>query len=275
MALKGIDVSSWNGSPFNAKTEAAFKKSDFVIAKATQGTNYVSPACDYAVQRAIKAKKLFGVYHYATGGNAKNEAAYFAKNVKGYLKKGIMCLDWESGDNPAFGNGSWVTTFVKEFYRRTKIYPVIYVQASAVNQIPAYVVKRCALWLAGYPENKDSWAVPKFSYSTGRWSACSIWQFSSGGGIDRNIAYITASGWNKIAGKNSYKDAKGNTVYISPRKMVNKLPISVYRMKDGKKVLIKTKKANTTWHVVKLGAKKVWVKTKSGCYLHYKELTDK
>lgn len=275
MSLKGIDVSSWNGQPFDGKTEAALSKSSFVIAKATQGTGYVNSACDYAIERAKKAGMLWGFYHYAAGGSAKKEAEYFYAKTRGYTKKGIPCLDWESGDNPAFGNGSWVKAFAKRYHALTGVWPLIYVQASAVGQIPAYVAKRCGLWIAGYPTNADSWSVPGFAFSTGKWKAATIWQFSSGGGIDRNVGYLSKNAWHKIAGRTWYKDKNGNYRYYAPRKMTNPKRCKVYRIKHGKKTFVRWAKAGCTWNVDMVGSKKKWARTKYGNYAHYSDLKKK
>lgn len=215
MSLKGIDVSYWNGKPFNNVTEAAYGQSDFVIAKATQGTSYVNPYCDYAVQRAIKDGKLWGFYHYASGGDPVAEADYFYKNTKDYFKKGIPCLDWEAEQNSKWGNTAWCRKFVERIHELTGVWCMIYVQASAVWQC-ASCATDCALWVAGYPTNAASWAVPSFPYSTGAWSNYTLWQFTSGGGVDRNTSKLDKAGWLKIAG------ASGSS---TPSKPVNKKSI--------------------------------------------------
>ena len=148
--MRGIDVSSWNGQPFNAATEAAYNGSDFVIAKATQGTSYINPACDYAIQRAIKDGKLWGFYHYAGGGDPVAEADFFIKNTQNYFKHGIPCLDWEAEQNGKWGSTTWCRAFANRIHERTGVWPMIYVQASAVWQA-ANCANDCALWVAGYP----------------------------------------------------------------------------------------------------------------------------
>lgn len=198
MTLKGIDVSSWNGWPFNAVTESAYKDSDFVIAKATEGTGYVNPYCDPAIQRAKKDGKLWGFYHYANGGDAKIEAEYFYRNCRGYFGHGIPVLDWEAGGNRAWGSNSWCRRFVDRIHELTGVWPMIYVQASAIGQC-ASCAKDCALWIAGYPDLRNSWSVPAFPYGTGAWKTYTIWQYTSGGGIDRNVAQLTKDAWGKIA----------------------------------------------------------------------------
>ena len=178
--MKGIDVSKWNGQPFNAVTEAGFKASDFVIVKATEGTGYANPSFGYAMNRANKAGKL--------------------------------CLDWESGSNSAWGSTSWCLRFVEAYHKLSGVYPMIYIQASAVYQAASCAAK-CALWVAGYPTNAASWAVPSFPYSVKPWKWFTIWQFSSGGGLDRNVTNIDKNQWRRLAGDSTVNKQKpGNAV---------------------------------------------------------------
>ena len=201
--LKGIDVSNWDGwtgSGFGrSNTESAYKGADFQITKATQGTWYVNPLCDSQYQRAKRGGKLLGVYHYAEGTNAASEARFFYDNIKGYIGEAIPCLDWERGQNASWGSTSWCWSFAKEFHALSGVWPLIYVQASAIRQA-ASCAGKCGLWVAGYPDNRNSWDVPSFPYSISPWSTYTIWQYSSSGGAtDRNVAQLTKESWKKIA----------------------------------------------------------------------------
>lgn len=213
--MRGIDVSSWNGWPYNAVTEKAYRESDFCIPKATEGTGYVNPYCDKAVQRAIKDGKLWGFYHYANGGSAIAEADFFIKNTRNYFKQGIPVLDWESGGNMAWGSTSWAKQWCDRVYAKTGVYPMIYVQASAINQV-ANIANKSALWVAGYPTNANSWNAPRFPYSIKPWTAYTLWQFTSGGGIDRNIANINKAGWLAIAGAANAKPSTPTATTSKP-----------------------------------------------------------
>ena len=75
--MRGIDVSSHDGWPYQDSTEGCYRESDFVIAKATQGTGYVNPHFREAIDRAIGDGKLVGAYHYAGGGDPEAEARHF------------------------------------------------------------------------------------------------------------------------------------------------------------------------------------------------------
>lgn len=201
--LKGIDVSNWDGwtgSGFGrSNTESAYKGADFQITKATQGSWYVNPLCDSQYQRAKRDGKLLGVYHYAEGTNAASEARFFYNNIKGYIGEAIPCLDWESGQNSSWGSTSWCLKFCEAFHDLCGVWPLIYVQASAVKQA-ASCASKCGLWVAGYPDNRNSWNVPSFPYNISPWSTYTIWQYSSSGGAtDRNVAQLTKESWKKIA----------------------------------------------------------------------------
>ena len=202
--LRGIDVSShdgWSTGRFGKQnTETAYGESDFVIAKATQGTGYVNKYCDPAIQRAKSDGKLWGFYHYAGGNDPVAEANFFYNNCKNYFGEGIPCLDWERTQNSSWGSTTWCRRFVDRIHELTGIWCMVYIQASAVGQA-ASCASDCALWIAGYPDNRNSWDMPTFRYGTGAWSTWTVWQYTSSGELtDRNYAQLTREGWLAIAG---------------------------------------------------------------------------
>ena len=67
--LKGIDISNWQRG-----FDLASTKPDFVIAKATEGLNFVDKSCDGFVQYAIKLDIPFGYYHFARSNDPAKEA---------------------------------------------------------------------------------------------------------------------------------------------------------------------------------------------------------
>lgn len=200
--LRGIDVSShdnFNGSVFKSNTESAYQGSDFVIVKVSQGIGYVNPQCDGAYQRSKRDGKLLGFYHYAGGNDPSQEAQYFYDNARGYFKEGIPVIDWESNQNKAWGNRNWVRTFCNKVHDLSGVWPMIYVQASAINQV-SNCADVCPLWVAGYPDNRNNWNFPTFRYNISPWSAYTLWQYSSSNEqTDRDVANVSADGWHKIA----------------------------------------------------------------------------
>jgi GH25 family lysozyme M1 (1,4-beta-N-acetylmuramidase)/LysM repeat protein len=194
MALKVIDVYSGSGVDIVNSTDA-----DAVIVKISQGTGYVSPVAN-AQYAAAKAKgKLLGIYHYAGGGDPVAEANYFYANAKNYFGEAIPALDWEAYQNSSWGSTSWARKFVDRIHELSGVWPIIYVQASAINQV-ANCANDCGLWVAGYPTDNNSWDVPAFTYNISPWKAYTLWQFSSSGGrLDRSVAAVDANGWKAIA----------------------------------------------------------------------------
>lgn len=175
MALNGIDISNWQKGINLAAVPA-----DFVIAKATQGTRYVSPDCARQVEQARATGKRFGVYHYVSGGNAVAEANYFVDNCANWVGKGLFCIDWESDENSAWGNEGYLEQLVAQVKARTGIPPLIYTGASRYAQV-ASVARRqnCGLWIAQYA-NMNPTGYQNTPWNEGAYS-CVIRQYSASG----------------------------------------------------------------------------------------------
>lgn len=194
--LKFIDISSWN-----SVETAAMDGIDGVIVKTTQGTQYVNPKADGQYQLAKKKGRLLGIYHYAEGSDPVAEAEYFYKHSKGYIGEAVPFLDWEAGENRSWGDFNWCRKFVDHFHKISGVWCGIYIQASAIPQV-ANLANTCALWVAGYPTRGASWDIPSFIYNIKPWSAYTLWQFTDGGSLDKNVANITVENWKKIADPN-------------------------------------------------------------------------
>lgn len=193
MALYTVDV--YSGSSDNIIRDS---HAQGVIVKATQGTGYVNPRCNHQWDLASQLGKLRGLYHYAGGGNPESEAQYFINNIKNYVGQGILILDWESYQNSSWGDASWSLRFVTEVHRLTGVWPLIYVQESALWQV-ANCAQYCGVWVAKYASMTwNSWTLPNMSVSAGAFGALTGWQFT-GGDMDRSIFYLTKEAWMKIA----------------------------------------------------------------------------
>lgn len=152
--MRGVDVSNWQCDIDTYALDA-----DFVVAGATWGIggfnnmcliNGVNQAANYQLGRATNSGKSIGVYHYAMGRDANAEADFFIDNVRGYVGNAVLVLDWESQDNPQFGNGAWIETWVRHVHDRTQVWPIVYVQASALGQLTSFVREHCGVWIAQY-----------------------------------------------------------------------------------------------------------------------------
>ena len=213
MALNGIDTSNWQSG-----IDLDVVPYDFVIAKATQGKTYVSPDCARQVEQARARGKLFGVYHYIDGSGAIGEADFFIDSVENWVGEGILCLDWESNQNAAWGNEDYLRQVAQRVIDRTGIPPIIYVQQSRMAQVKKVAdALNCGLWIAQYADMMAT------GYQDAPWNegaySCAIRQYSScgrlsgySGNLDLNKAYMDAAAWKMYAnpkGEASPGDATG------------------------------------------------------------------
>lgn len=198
--MNGIDISNWqNGINLDAVPY------DFIIAKATQGKTYVSPDCARQVEQARARGKLFGVYHYIDGSGAIGEADFFIDNIKNWIGKGVLCLDWESQQNAAWGNEDYLRQVAQRVIDRTGIPPIIYVQQSRMAKVkPVADALNCALWIAQYA-NMNATGYQDAPWNEGTYS-CAIRQYSScgrlsgySGNLDLNKAYMDVAAWKRYA----------------------------------------------------------------------------
>lgn len=196
--LRVVDVASHQAGIVTGALDC-----DAVICKATEGTGYVNPYCDEHYQSAKAAGKLLGVYHYASGGNPEAEAEFFINNVQGYLHEAILVLDWESGDNAAWGDSGWVARFCAHIVALTGINPMIYVQRSAASQCVG--LGDYGIWLAEYPDYAprgwDAYYPPNYS------GDYAMHQFTSSGAIsgwsgplDLSLFFGDENAWRAYAG---------------------------------------------------------------------------
>lgn len=206
--MNGYDVSGYQSGDITAAAPA-----DFVIVKATQGM-YWSNANYYAqLANADRTGKATGAYHFANGGNATAEADFFVNAVSSRVGRSVLALDWEqclaygrygcATANPNWGNPAWIQTWVNRVHDRTAVWPIVYVQRSAVWQVNTWVRQHCMLWVAQYANTAPT------GYQSSPWnggaSGEGMTQYASTGYIngrgplDLNRFYGDRGAWQKIA----------------------------------------------------------------------------
>lgn len=207
--MRGIDI--YHGNPLsNTYIKKAFDESDFVIIKATQGTSY--KYTDYfkeTMKKAKQAGKLLGAYHYASGNDAVKEADYFLSIIKDYIGTAILCLDWESIQNKAWGSTTWCTKFINRVKEKTGVTCFLYTGYDGIKQNKS-LANKVPLWFAGYPKpSYGGWAIPNFKYNVAPWNKYTIWQYtSSSERCDRNTTSMTKAQWQNYAKKEVKKSVK-------------------------------------------------------------------
>ena len=202
--MRGIDI--YHGDSINDTStlksvpEKAYKESDFVIVKATQGVSYKYTSFFTAMMKRVLADgKLAGAYHYAAGNDPIKEADYFLKIIKPYIGKIILCLDWEGYQNKAFGSKTWCKKFIDRVQEKTGIRCMLYTGSDGCKQNEVLAGK-VPLWFAGYPKPmKTGWTLPAWKYDLGVWKYCDIWQYTSTNEkCDRNTSEMSAKEWNAL-----------------------------------------------------------------------------
>ena len=193
--LNFIDTSNWQGGYNPALTGA-----DAVIVKATEGTVFVDPYCDQIIQQAIAAGMPWGFYHFASDGDAIEEATHLIQNTISYFGHGIPVLDWE-------GNQSvdWVNEFVGEVYSSTYVWPWIYANPWRFNQ--GGVNPNCARWVASYPDVvSPTWSqahgldCPAADGNVVAWQFCSDGTVNGiAGNVDLDLFYGDKEQWQAYA----------------------------------------------------------------------------
>ncbi|MEK4723058.1 GH25 family lysozyme [Lactococcus sp. FSL W8-0209] len=202
--MNGIDISS-----YQAELNAGIVPSDFVIIKATEGTNYINPTWEEQAGQVIQTNKLLGFYHFASVGNPIAEADFFISVVKDYIGKAVLVLDFEAGAINAWGNVG-ARQFLNRVKEKTGVYPMIYMSAEVTRQFNWSTISNTnPLWVAQYASmnptgyQSEPWTDGK---GYGAWSSAAIHQYSSAGSLanwngnlDINLAYINANQWKALA----------------------------------------------------------------------------
>ena len=202
--MNGFDISS-----YQAELNAGIVPSDFVIIKATEGTNYINPTWEEQAGQVIQTNKLLGFYHFASVGNPIAEADFFISVVKDYIGKAVLVLDFEAGAINAWGNVG-ARQFLNRVKEKTGVYPMIYMSAEVTHQFNWSTISNTnPLWVAQYASmnptgyQSEPWTDGK---GYGAWSSAAIHQYSSAGSLanwngnlDINLAYINANQWKALA----------------------------------------------------------------------------
>ena len=214
--LNGIDIASYQKDMNISKVTA-----DFVIVKATQGTDYTNPYFSTQAKATVDAGKKLGVYHFidvSSGeGSMAQQAQYFVNAVKSYIGQAVLVLDWENttGSEALRKGPSYAKQFLDEVYRLTGVRALIYMSQGVTSTYDWSSVAAAGykLWVASYPYkymNGTGYVSNPTPISTnyGAWSSPTIWQYSDStkvsgysNGVDVDAFYGTTAYWDSLARK--------------------------------------------------------------------------
>ena len=192
MALNGIDISS-----YQTGIDIAAVNPDFVIVKTTQGTGYVNPAWKDQIRQAYDQNRPIGVYHYVDGSGAAAEADHFVSTVADWNGYVMWCVDWEQGDNSAWGSTAYLTEFIEAVKARNGGKWIMLYASAAVYPHDVAAACNTGKWIAQYADmNPHGW--DDAPWTDGTWTA-RIHQYTGtgrvagyGGDLDLDIFYGTA-----------------------------------------------------------------------------------
>lgn len=197
--IKGIDVSKWQADK-NGNSRVDFfqlKQSgyDFVILRASIGLSK-DISFDSHYKAAQKAGLHIGVYHYLTAKSerqAKSQADFFLKTIKGRRLDYPVCLDIESDVQKRLGRDK-CTDLALEFMQKVEsvgYYTMLYSGANFIkNYLDMERLRHFDVWLACYTSEERRNEL--YTHDI-----LGIWQYSSSvvlpgvypGRLDQNVAY--------------------------------------------------------------------------------------
>lgn len=155
--VEAVDVSQWQG----AITWPAVNV-PIAIIKMSGGDAglYIDSKANANYYGAKNAGKAIGMYHFAGGVNAVNEADFFIAACSPLEQDDVMVLDWEIPHADPVG---WCTAFVNRVHERTGVWPIIYMNLSTFNSRNwTPVTNNCGLWLAAWNNNPNVNLTDKF-----------------------------------------------------------------------------------------------------------------
>lgn len=197
--IKGIDISKWQADK-NGNSRVDFfqlKQSgyDFVILRASIGLSK-DISFDSHYKAVQKVGLHIGAYHYLTAKNerqAKSQAEFFLKTIKGRRLDYPVCLDIESDVQKRLGRDK-CTDLALEFMQKVEsegYYTMLYSGANFIkNYLDMERLRHFDVWLACYSSTERREELYKHDI-------LGIWQYSSSvilpgvysGRLDQDIAY--------------------------------------------------------------------------------------
>lgn len=199
--MLGIDISKWQGSNYDRLIDDHAK--DFVICRATFGRT-VDPYCDKIYQYAKGRGKKLGFYMFplTSEGAPRASAEWHYKQVTGYIKEAIPCIDWEVTNGTDISRVDWAYDFAKRFEELSGVKPVFYMNVSCEKSYDwsRVVANDNGLWIASWGANDGQdhgYPAPV------HWKVVAIHQFTSkyaGLSLDADKFNGDAAAWDAYAG---------------------------------------------------------------------------
>lgn len=173
--LLGVDISNYQAGMSMAAVDP-----DFVIVMVTQDTGRFAFTNQYhqaQLDEAVSQGRPVGVYHYVGGGDsatasdAEAEADRFLDAVRatGHFNRVMWCIDWEAGDNLAWGNEAYLGIIIDRVQRATGK-PVMLYASSGSYPWGLAAQYGCGTWAAQYADDEPT-GWDRDPWKDGTWSA--------------------------------------------------------------------------------------------------------
>lgn len=164
-----IDVSEYQGDINWAQVQEPI-----VIIKMSGGDDglYIDAKANKNYYGAKAAGKKIGMYHFAGGKDANNEADFFIAACSPLEEGDVLILDWELNNHP--NPVEWCRTFIQRVIDRTGTIPMIYMSSSrtTADRDPSgntryldwspVVNQNVGLWVANYATSPQDNVAIKF-----------------------------------------------------------------------------------------------------------------
>lgn len=166
--MKGYDISHYN---------TATPDADFIIIKATEGKTLPDSMLDAHARRAWDNGSITGFYHYAHAENnsPEAEAEFFIMNIRRYIGRCFVALDFEGKSLTIRNKDAWAMAFLDTVKRKTGLTGFLYISYGERGKFVKTLTKYPA-WFARWGNTEPAGA--------------SIWQYSSLG-IDKDTTRMT------------------------------------------------------------------------------------
>lgn len=190
-ALKGIDISEWQGSiNFESVKEDGI---EVVYIRAGEGSDYEDAYFTAHYEGARTAHLKIGFYHYVTATSteeAKVQAQYFANLIKDKHMDCRPAMDFESfGDLSENEINAIAQTYLDTLTQLTNITPLLYTDEYNAANLWLPSLNQYPLWIAEYDVTAPS--------SLGPWENWSGFQYSDTGNIKGIVGHVDLDYFNE------------------------------------------------------------------------------
>lgn len=207
--LLGVDIAN-----YQAGINLAAVNPDFTIVMASQGDWFTNQCFVAQVQASLDLGKPTGVYHYVDGSGVQAEVDHFLAAVGAYADKVFWAVDWEAGDNGAWGDEGYLQQFIEALKARTGKRPLLYASSGSYPDA-VQAATDSMRWVAQYADS-DPTGWDTSPWTDGTWSADMHQYTGTGrvagydGDLDLDVYYGSEADLRALAGS-------GTTTTTSPR----------------------------------------------------------